>query len=96
MPFKEINISEIIKQECEQDPEFKKAWESSRMEHVILGQLISLRKQQKLSQGQLASKMNSSQQAISRVENKEVKPSLRMVCNMADSLGYELKLVPKK
>ena len=40
--------------------------------------------------------MNSSQQAVSRIESREINPSLRAVCSMANSLGYELRLVPKE
>lgn len=96
MPFKKINISEIIEQKRSSDDEFKALWDSSKMEYAIIGQLISLRKQKNISQGELAMKMKSSQQAISRIENKEINPSLKVVCNMADSLGYELRLVPKE
>ena len=95
MPFKKINVSETIEQKRSND-EFKTLWDSSKMEYAIIGQLISLRKQKNISQGELALKMKSSQQAISRIENKEINPSLKVVCNMADSLGYELRLVPKE
>lgn len=96
MPFKKINVSETIEQKRSNDDEFKTLWDSSKMEYAIIGQLISLRKQKKISQGELAIKMKSSQQAISRIEKKEIHPSLKSICNMADSLGYELKLVPKE
>lgn len=95
MPFKEINVKKTIEEQCEQDKEFKEAWEQSRMEYAIIGQLISIRKQQELSQGDLAVKIAKSQQAISRIENRDVSPSLKMICSIADSLGYELKLIPK-
>ncbi len=95
MPFKEINVKSTIEKQRKEDKEFKEAWDSSQMEYALIGQLIAIRKQQELSQGDLASKMDKSQQAISRIENRDVSPSLKMICNMADSLGYELKLVPK-
>lgn len=96
MPFKKINVSETIEQKRSSDDEFKTLWDSSKMEYAIIGQLISLRKKKNISQGELALKMKSSQQAVSRIENKEINPSLKVVCNMADSLGYELRLVPKE
>lgn len=96
MPFKKINVSETIEQKCSSDEKFKTLWDSSKMEYAIIGQLIPLRKQKNISQGELAIKMKSSQQAISRIENNEINPSLKVVCNMADSLGYELRLVPKE
>lgn len=96
MPFKAINVKETIEQNRRTDNEFKEAWDASQMEYALIGQLVSLRKQKNISQGELASKMKSSQQAVSRIENKEINPSLKVVCNMADSLGYELRLVPKE
>lgn len=96
MPFKAINVKETIEQNRRTDKEFKEAWDASQMEYALIGQLVSLRKQKNISQGELASKMKSSQQAVSRIENKEINPSLKVVCNMADSLGYELRLVPKE
>ena len=35
------------------------------------------------------------QQVISRIEKKENNPSLRLFCNILDSLGYELRIVKK-
>lgn len=95
MPFKEINVEKIIEHQRSIDPDFKEAWDSSRMEYSLIGQLTAIRKQKELSQRDLAERINKSQQAVSRVENREINPSLKMICNMADSLGYELKLVPK-
>lgn len=95
MPFKEINVKSVIEKQCENNSEFKKAWDASQMEYALIGQLIAIRKQKELSQGDLAAKLDKTQQTISRIENRSVNPSLKMVCSMADSLGYELKLVPK-
>lgn len=95
MPFKRINVSEVIEEKRNSDKEFKEAWDASQMEYELIRQLVALRKEQELSQGELASKMHKSQQSVSRVENNEINPSLRVVCNMAHALGYELKLVPK-
>lgn len=95
MPFKEINIKAAIEEQLEKDNDFKEAWDGSEMEYALIGQLIAIRKEKELSQGDLAVKLDKSQQAISRVENRDVSPSLKMICSMAASLGYELKLVPK-
>lgn len=95
MPFKEINVKKIIDDNCKNDAEFKTAWDACQMEYAIIGQLTAIRKQQQLSQKNLASKMESSQQALSRIENMSISPSLKTVCSIAESLGYEIKLVPK-
>lgn len=95
MPFKEINVRSVIDEQCKQDKEFKDAWDASQMEYALIGQLIAIRKKKELSQGDLAVKIDKTQQAISRIENRSVNPSLKMICSIADSLGYELKLIPK-
>ena len=65
MPFKEVNVKTAIKEQCEKSSEFKAAWESSQMEYALIGQLIAIRKQKELSQGDLAEKMDKTQQTIS-------------------------------
>lgn len=95
MPFKEINVKSAIEEQREKNNGFKKAWDGGKMEYALIGQLIAIRKEKELSQGDLAVKLDKSQQTISRIENRSVNPSLKMICSIADSLGYELKLVPK-
>lgn len=95
MPFQKINVNAAIEQQRKKDDNFKEAWDSSQMEYALIGQLVAIRKKKELSQGDLAVKLDKTQQAISRIENRTVSPSLKMICSMADSLGYELKLVPK-
>ena len=95
MAFKQINVSEIIEQQWENDAEFREAWNASQMEYALIGQLIEIRKTQSISQSKLGAMLEKPQQVISRIENRTVAPSLKMICSMADSLGYELKLVPK-
>lgn len=95
MPFKEINVKSTIAEQCEKDNDFKEALEGGKVEYVLIGQLIIICKEKELSQGDLAVKLDKSQQAIFRIENRDVSPSFKMICSMADSLGYELKFVPK-
>lgn len=95
MPFMQANIREEIEKEKEQSLAFKKAWDESREEYRLIGEMISIRKQNKLTQSKLAEMTGNKQQVISRIEKKENKPSLRMFCNILDSLGYELRIVKK-
>lgn len=64
-------------------------------EQKLIDELIELRKKQNISQKELADFIGSKQQAISRVENKEHCPSLKLFCSMVNALGYELKIVKK-
>ena len=58
----------------------------------MIGEMIALRKQNKITQTKLAELLGTSQQVVSRIEKKESSPSLRMFCNMLHMLGYELKI----
>lgn len=46
MPFIKIDVDEEIAKRMQQ-PEFKKAWKENHAEHKLIGEMISLRKQNK-------------------------------------------------
>ena len=50
MPFVEINVKNEIEKQKQNDPEFRKAWEYSRAEYRLIGEMTSLRKQEKITQ----------------------------------------------
>lgn len=95
MPFTKINIEAEIERQRETDSKFKKAWDDSRAEYELIGELISLRKQNKITQKELAALSGNSQQVISRIERKEMIPSIKIFSNILNSLGYELRIVKK-
>jgi len=95
MPFVEIDVQAEIQKRLDADPEFKVAWESSRAEYRVLGELIKLRKQQGFTQSDLADKTGNKQQVISRIENKENSPTLKTLCSILDVLGYDIQFVPR-
>lgn len=76
--------------------EFEQMWEESREEYRLIGEMISIRKAEKVTQTELAELTGSKQQVISRIEKKENSPSLRMFCNMLQALGYELQIVKRQ
>ena len=96
MAFKEINVSREIEQRGTDSPEFKKTWEESRAEYKLIGEMISLRKQEGITQSQLAVITGNKQQVISRIEQREHVPSLKLCSNILDALGYEIKIVKKQ
>lgn len=95
MPFVQVKVDEIIEQKCRESDSFKKAWDDSREEYRLIGEMISLRKAQKMTQSQLAAVTGNKQQVISRIEKKESNPTLRTFCNLLNAIGYELKIVKK-
>ena len=50
MPFDKINVKNEIEKQKQDDPEFRKAWEDSRAEYRLIGEMISLRKQENIIQ----------------------------------------------
>lgn len=58
----------------------------------LIDQLTEIRKKEKISQTKLAEMLGVKQQAISRTENKENSPSLKLFCEMVCALGYNIKL----
>ena len=42
MPFNEINVKSAIEEHRENDNDFKEAWDSSKMEYALIGQLIAI------------------------------------------------------
>ena len=95
MSFVNENINQVIETKREADADFKKVWDDSREEYRLIGEMISLRKQKNMTQGELAELVGSRQQVISRIEKKENSPSLRSFCKILSALGYELKIVKR-
>lgn len=66
---------------------------AANREKELIDSIVSIRKEQNISQSRLAEMTGNKQQAISRTEKKEHSPSLKLFCNMVNALGYELLLV---
>lgn len=96
MPFVEINVKNEIEKQRQIDPKFKKAWDKSRAEYKLIGEMISLRKQENITQKELAKLTGNKQQVISRIERKQSVPTIRAFSHILDALGYELQIVKKK
>ena len=95
MSFVKINVEEFIEQKREESASFKKNWDESREEYRLIGEMISLRKSERITQKELASLTGNKQQMISRIENRENMPTLRTFCNLLNAIGYELQIVKK-
>lgn len=95
MPFKPIDVSNIIEKEKNKDSNFAKAWDESRSEYKLMSEIIRLRKEKGLSQAELARRTGYKQQVISRIEKKENSPTLKTLCGILDALDYDIELVKK-
>ena len=95
MPFVKVDVNEQIEESRQSNPEFRKAWDESRAEYKLIGEMISLRKKENITQKELAKLTGSNQQAISKIERKEFHPTIKLFSKILDVLGYELKIVKK-
>ena len=62
----------------------------------IIDQLIQQRKQQHLSQTELAKKANMTQSVIARIESKKTVPQIDTLMKIIMALGCTLEVVPRK
>ena len=74
------------------DPKFKKAWAESEVEYLLARDLIEKRLKKKLSQRELAKKLNTAQAVISRIETMRANPSLTLLKRIAQTLGAKLQI----
>ena len=95
MPYVNVSVNEVIERKCREDQEFKELWESSREEYRLIGEMVRLRKEENITQNELAKMTGTRQQVISRIEKRENSPTLKNFCNILHALGYELQIVKK-
>ena len=95
MPFVEVDVDKQIEERRQNNPKFRKAWDNSLAESELIGEMVSLRKEEKLTQTDLAKLVESNQQVISRIERREFHPTVKTFTKILDVLGYELKIVKK-
>ncbi len=95
MPFKEVDISKIIQEKSENDPEFKKAFQEASTELDLIAQIVKTRKAKGLTQKDVADKSGLTQQMVSRIEKREFPPNYKNIAKIADALDSKLQLVSK-
>jgi ribosome-binding protein aMBF1 (putative translation factor) len=74
------------------DPQFKKVWQESEAEYQLAVKLIDARLKKNMSQRELASKVKTSQAAISRIEAMAGNPSLSLLKRIARALDTKLSI----
>jgi len=86
-----IDFDDYLKQELK-DPEFKRLYDEYGKQLEISYQLLQLRKQQKLSQAQLAKKIGTTQSNVARMEAGRQNFTIDILQKVASALGKELKI----
>ena len=74
------------------DPEFAKAYEDIQPEMKVIRALIEARMTQNMTQKELSEKTGIAQTEISRLENGNRNPSIRLLQRLADGMGMQLNI----
>ena len=83
---------ETIKNELMKDEEFKSEYERLKPRYEIISQIINARKEQNMTQEELAKRVGTQKSNISRLESGNYNPSLDFLIKVARSLGKELSI----
>lgn len=83
---------DTYKQKLLKDPEFKKLYEDSRPESEIAKAIIRARIENKITQKELAKRMNTTQSVISRLEQGTTSPSIALLKKVAAALNTTLQV----
>lgn len=73
-------------------PAFRKIWEEGEADYQLGRQIIQARIDKKISQRDLAKRVNTTQAVISRIESLHVSTSLQMATRIARALGKSLQI----
>lgn len=74
------------------DPEFKKEYDYIKPEIEIMKMLIKARNEQKLTQKDLSKKIGMDQAEISKLENGNANPTLKVLQRLANGLNKKLEI----
>lgn len=79
-----------MKAELMQDEQFREEYEKLRPRYEIISRIIEVRKEQNMTQEQLARKIGTQKSNISRLESGNYNPSLDFLIKVASGLGKNL------
>jgi ribosome-binding protein aMBF1 (putative translation factor) len=98
--MKTISAREIHEREMAENPEYRAAYEALEDEFALIEAMMDARKRSRLSQAEIASRMGTTESAVSRLESGRIKPSTRTLERYAAATGHRLKIsfepIPKK
>ena len=86
VPFEEIEAKML------EDEEFRVEYERLRPRYEAIEQIIKARKEQNITQAELAKRVSTQKSNISRLESGKYNPSLDFLIKVAESLGKKLSI----
>ena len=90
--MKTIKVAELHARRMKDDPAYRKAYDTLDGEFALVNALIEARSRARLSQAEVASRMGTTESAVSRLESGRVKPSTRTLERYAEATGHKLRI----
>ena len=88
-----VGISfEDVKADLLKDKEFEAEYERLRPRYEAIEQIVKARKEQNITQEELAKRIGTQKSNISRLESGNYNPSLDLLIKIADALGKRLNV----
>lgn len=88
-----VSISfEEIKNDLLKDSEFKTEYEKLKPRYEAIEQIIKARKEQNITQAELAKRVGTQKSNISRLESGNYNPSLDFLTKVSKALGKKLSV----
>ena len=87
-----MNFKEYKEKALKENPELYEEYKELEPEYELIKQDIKIRKDQELTQKELADRTGTRQSNISRLEQGEYNPSLKFLKKLAQGLGKELHI----
>lgn len=88
-----VGISfEEVKTELLRDEEFKEEYERLRPRYEAIEQIVKARKEQGMTQEELARRIGTQKSNISRLESGNYNPTLDLLTKIANALGKNLNI----
>jgi ribosome-binding protein aMBF1 (putative translation factor) len=92
MRSKTIKARDIHARHVKNNPAYRKAYDALESEFALVDALIRARTRAHLSQAEVASRMGTTESAVSRLESGRVKPSTRTLERYAEATGHRLRI----
>lgn len=86
-----ISLS-TIESELLQDDDFRQEYSRLKPRYALIAQIIQARKDQHITQAEMATRMGTQKSNISRLESGTYNPSLDFLIRAASSLGKRLEI----
>jgi transcriptional regulator with XRE-family HTH domain len=81
-----------LHREWMKNPAYRKAYDELEEEYQLASAMIAARAKARLTQEELAKRMNTTQTAIARLESGRVMPSTRTLDRLAKATGHRLRI----